>query len=235
MELVTAYSTFASGGRRPKISMIKQISDRNGVVLEQNSLNLPDISIEDQIKANEEFEKIKATHYIAMEKGIANEPLPENYAITPQTAYIMTNLLKEVITSGTGSRAAALNRPAAGKTGTTNDNYDAWFVGYTPNIVSAVWLGFDEAQTMGSHEEGGKAAVPIWLEFMQQTLSGKPVRDFPMPRGVVPVKIDAKTGKLANDKTEKAVVEIFKEGTQPTEFSSNPSNSKKAADFFLDE
>lgn len=235
MELVTAYSTFASGGRRPKISMIKQVSDRNGVVLEQNSLNLPDISIEDQIKANEEFERVKATHYLAIEKGITNEPLPENYAITPQTAYIMTNLLKEVITSGTGSRAAALNRPAAGKTGTTNDNYDAWFVGYTPNIVSAVWLGFDEAQTMGSHEEGGKAAVPIWLEFMQQTLNGKPVRDFPMPRGVVPVKIDAKTGKLANEKTEKAVVEIFKEGTQPTEFSSNPSNSKKAADFFLDE
>jgi penicillin-binding protein 1A len=235
MELVTAYSVLASGGKRPKISMIKQISDRNGNILEQNSLNLPDISIEGQIKANEEFDRTKTIHYLAMEKGIAHEPLPDNYAISPQTAYIMTNLLKEVITSGTGSRAAALNRPAAGKTGTTNDNFDAWFVGYTPNIVSAVWLGFDEAQTMGSHEEGGKAAVPIWLEFMQQALDGKPVRDFSMPKGVIPVKIDAKTGKLANEKTEKAVIEIFKEGTEPTEFSSDSNNSKKTADFFLDE
>jgi len=235
MELVTAYSVFASGGKKPKINMIKQISDRNGNVLEQNSLNLPDVSIEDQIKANEEFEKVKMTHYLAIEKGMANEPLPDNYALSPQTSYIMTNLLKEVITSGTGARAAAINRPAAGKTGTTNDNYDAWFVGYTPTVVSAVWLGFDEAQTMGSNEEGGKAAVPIWLEFMQQTLEGKPVRDFSMPKGVIPVKIDPKTGKLATDKTEKPVVEIFKVGTEPTEQSSNPSNSKKAADFFLDE
>lgn len=235
MELVTAYSTFASGGKRPKYSMIKQISDRAGNVLEQNSMNLPDISIEDQIKAHQENNKLKVTHAVAVEKGIANEELPEGYAISPQTAYIMTNLLKEVITSGTGARAAALNRPAAGKTGTTNDNYDAWFVGYTPNIVSAVWLGLDEAQSLGANEEGGKASVPVWLEFMQQTLDGKPVRDFQMPKGAVAIAIDPKTGKLPSSKTEKTVVEIFKEGTQPTEISSNPDNSKKAADFFLNE
>ena len=235
IELVGAYAVFASGGKKVKATMIKQITDRNGNVLEQNTLNLPEVGIDDQIKAYEESEKTKLTHLLAIEKGISNEPLPDNYAISPQTSYIMTNLLKEVITSGTGARAASLNRPAAGKTGTTNDNFDAWFVGYTPNIVASVWLGFDEAQSLGNNEEGGKAAVPIWLEFMQQTLDGKPVRDFPMPRGVVPVKIDPKTGKLANDNTQKPVVEIFKEGTEPTEASSNPSNSKKTMDFFLDE
>ncbi|MEZ4846144.1 MAG: penicillin-binding transpeptidase domain-containing protein [Bdellovibrionota bacterium] len=235
IELVTAYSVFASGGKRPTTSMIKQISDRAGNILEQSNLNLPDISVEDQIQAHETYSKIKAEYNQAVEKGIANEELPEKYAISPQTAYIMTNLLKEVITSGTGARAAALQRPAAGKTGTTNDNYDAWFVGYTPNIVSAVWLGLDEAQSLGAHEEGGKAAVPVWLEFMQQTLDGKPVRDFQMPTGVVPVAIDPKTGKLPNSKTERTVTEIFKEGTEPTEISSNPNNSKKAADFFLNE
>lgn len=235
MELVTAYSIFAAGGKKPKPSMIKQISDRNGNVLEQNNSNLPDLSIEDQIKAHETYMNQKMDYYVAVEKGIANEELPENYVLSPQTSYIMTNLLKEVITSGTGSRAAALQRPAAGKTGTTNDNYDAWFVGYTPNVVSAVWLGFDEAQSLGAHEEGGKAAVPVWLEFMQQTLDGKPVLNFQMPKGVVAVAIDPKTGKLANDKTEKPVTEVFKQGTEPTEVSSNPNNSKKATDFFLDE
>ena len=235
IELVTAYSVFATGGKKPVINMIKQVSDRNGNILEQNQSNLPDLTIEEQIKVHEEDDRRKMTYQVAVAKGISNEPLPENYVITPQTSYQMTSLLKEVITSGTGSRAAALNRPAAGKTGTTNDNYDAWFVGFTPNIVSAVWLGFDEAQSLGAHEEGGKAAVPIWLEFMQQTLDGKPVLDFPMPNGLVPVAIDPKTGKLANDKTAKPVVEVFKAGTEPTEVTNNSGNVKHSTDFFLDE
>lgn len=235
MELVTAYSAFATGGRKPVPNMIKQVSDRNGNILEQNQSNLPDLTIEDQIKIHENYERDKTTHQVAIAKGISGEPLPENYAITPQTAYMMTSLLKEVITSGTGSKAAALRRPAAGKTGTTNDNYDAWFVGFTPNIVSAVWLGFDEAQSLGAHEEGGKAAVPIWLEFMQQTLDGKPVLDFRMPDGLISVSIDPKTGKLSNDKTAKPVVEVFKKGTEPTEVTNNSGNVKHSADFFLDE
>ena len=235
IELITAYSVFATGGKKPVPNMIKQVSDRNGVVLEQNNTNLPDLVIEEQIKVHEQYERDKLTHQVAIAKGISNEPLPDGYVITPQTSYIMTNLLKEVITSGTGSRAAALKRPAAGKTGTTNDNYDAWFVGFTPNMVSAVWLGFDEAQSMGAHEEGGKASVPIWLEFMQQTLDGKPVLDFPIPDGLVSVSIDPKTGKLANDKTPKAVVEVFKKGTEPTEITNNSGNVKHSADFFLDE
>lgn len=236
MELLTAYSVLATGGKKPKPVLIKQISDRDGNILEQYTpANLPSLSIVDQIKAHEEYIKQKAEYQVAAEKAKANEPLPDDYVISPQTAYIMTNLLKEVITSGTGQRALALKRPAAGKTGTTNDNYDAWFVGYTPNVVAAVWLGFDEIQSLGLNEEGGKVATPIWLEFMQEALDGKPVIDFQMPSGVVFASIDPKTGKLANDKTPHPVNEVFKEGTEPTEVTNNSNRPNTTTDFFLDE
>lgn len=236
MELLTAYSVLATGGKKPKPVLIKQITDRDGKILEQYSpANLPSLSIEDQIKSHEQYMKQKVTYQLAAENAKSNEPLPEDYVMSPQTAYIMTNLLKEVISSGTGQRALALKRPAAGKTGTTNDNYDAWFVGYTPNVVAAVWLGFDEVQTLGVNEEGGKVATPIWLDFMQKTLDGKPVIDFQIPPGVVFASIDPKTGKLANDKTPHPVSEVFKEGTEPTEVTNNSNRPDTTTDFFLDE
>ena len=140
--------------------------------------------------------------------------------ISEQTAYIMTNLLQGVVQQGTGWRAKALGRPCAGKTGTTNEYSDAWFVGYTPDVITGVWVGFDETKPLGRFETGSRAASPIWLSFMQKALAGKPVTNFPIPEGIVFTKIDPKTGLLASPGAKEVVFECFKEGTQPTTYSS---------------
>jgi len=155
--------------------------------------------------------------------------LEENYPETEKTidkatAYIITHLLQDVVKRGTGWRVKALNRPVAGKTGTTNNLYDAWFMGYTPGYVSGVWVGFDEEKSLGVNETGSRAASPIWLAFMQTVLEGKPVRAFPVPDGVVFAKIDAETGLLAIPESENPIFECFKEGTVPTEYAKKPES-----------
>lgn len=152
--------------------------------------------------------------------------------IGEDTAFIMTKLLEGVVREGTGWRVRALNRPAAGKTGTTNDLTDAWFIGYTPSLVTGVWVGFDEMRPLGEHETGSRAASPIWLEFMRKVLKDKSMEDFVLPRGVVFAKIDAKTGLLANPKSVETVLECFKEGTVPTAVSQVPTLGVDSGQFF---
>ncbi len=137
--------------------------------------------------------------------------------LAPEEAYLMTSLLKSVIDSGTGRKARALARPAAGKTGTSNDAKDAWFVGYTPDMVAAAWVGFDEPRSLGRKEYGGRAALPIWLDFMKTAHAGRPRTDFEEPPGLVRAVIDPSSGLLAYEDMEGAVEEIFIDGTQPTE------------------
>jgi len=133
------------------------------------------------------------------------------------TAYIMTHLLQEVVKYGTGWRARALKRPAAGKTGTTNKLQDAWYIGFTPDYVTGVWVGFDDDRTLGKFETGSRAASPVWVTFTMDILKNKPVNVFTVPENVVFAKIDPKTGLLAKPGDENAVFEAFKEGTAPTE------------------
>ena len=121
--------------------------------------------------------------------------IEENQPITTpvlsrETAFVMTDLMKAVISEGTGWRVRELKRPVAGKTGTTNDLRDAWFMGYTPELVTGVWVGYDDSREMGTGETGSRAASPIWLSFMQEVLAEKPIRDFQVPEGVVFAKID---------------------------------------------
>ncbi len=104
--------------------------------------------------------------------------------MSPEVAYTVTNMLESVVQHGTGRRVRALQRPAAGKTGTTNNFHDAWFIGYTPEIVAGVWVGFDNHASLGKRESGGRVAAPVWLAFMQEALQGQPVTDFPIPPGI---------------------------------------------------
>ncbi|MCP4603996.1 MAG: PBP1A family penicillin-binding protein [Proteobacteria bacterium] len=136
--------------------------------------------------------------------------------VTEQEAYIVTSFLKSVIEEGTGTGARRLKRPAAGKTGTSNDQRDAWFVGYTPDFVCAVWVGYDDLRSLGRKEYGGKAALPIWVDFMKKAQTGMPERDFEQPLGITTAPIDPKSGLLAFEGMEGAIDEIFIEGTEPT-------------------
>ena len=149
--------------------------------------------------------------------NILEEAIPiKNQTIEASTAYLMTSLLKSVVEEGTGRRVRKLNRPAAGKTGTTNNLYDAWFMGYTPTYVTGVWVGKDQKAPLGKNETGSRAASPIWLDYMKGILANKPVKVFEVPEGVVFAKIDAKTGLLPGPDTKKTLFECFKEGSVPT-------------------
>lgn len=157
--------------------------------------------------------------------------LEENYpqlkrVISEETAFVMTDLLRGVVQEGTGWRVKALKRPAAGKTGTTNDLMDAWFMGFTPGLVTGVWVGYDDMIPMGRGETGSRAASPIWVQFMQEALKDTPVRDFSVPKGVVFAKIDAKLGLLASPFSKKTVFQAFKEGTEPVEHVPAPQQAK---------
>jgi penicillin-binding protein 1A len=138
--------------------------------------------------------------------------------MTDAEAYLMTNMLTSVITSGTGAKAREIGRVAAGKTGTTNQAKDTWFVGYTPEIVCAVWTGYDEPKPLGGGKEAGAtAALPAWISFMKGAHDKKPSTDFPRPVGLSVVKIDPESGLRAWDGQENALDEIFLAGTEPTE------------------
>lgn len=153
---------------------------------------------------------------------------PEGFeSISPQTSFLITSMMKDVINYGTGMRAN-IGRPAAGKTGTSNDYKDAWFIGYTPQLVGCVWVGFDDMRrSLGHGEVGGRAAAPIWANFMRNVLSGEPATDFSVPEGIIRVSIDPRTGLLSYDDAS-GVFEYFREGTQPTEYSKTPPKIEKA-------
>ena len=152
--------------------------------------------------------------------------------IEKSTAYIMTSLLEGVVKNGTGRRVRALKRPVAGKTGTTNNLFDAWFIGYTPRYITGSWVGFDEGGSLGKGETGSRAASPIFLNFMKRVLKDKPVRVFQVPEGVVFSKIDAETGLLPIPESKKTIFECFKEGTAPIEYTKKPGAVSEPDEFY---
>jgi penicillin-binding protein 1A len=162
---------------------------------------------------------------------VLEENRPElSRAIPADTAYVLTEMLRAAVQEGTGWRVKALKRPAAGKTGTTNDLRDAWFIGYTPELLAGVWVGYDDQRPMGVTETGSRAASPIWLYFMSDVLEGTPVTDFKAPEGVVFARIDAESGLLAGPHTRKSIFQAFKAGTEPKQYAPEPY-SPKSVDF----
>jgi penicillin-binding protein 1A len=136
----------------------------------------------------------------------------EEQVLDPKVAYVATYLMKEVVNFGTGVEAKKLERPVAGKTGTTNDYMDAWFMGFTPDIVTGVWVGYDTLKPVGHEETGAKASLPIWLEYMKEAVKSYPNRDFDIPPGIVFETINPSTGEKAST----GVLEAFIEGSQPS-------------------
>jgi membrane carboxypeptidase/penicillin-binding protein len=136
--------------------------------------------------------------------------------LSPEAVYVMNHLLKGVLDRGTAASARKLgfDRAAAGKTGTTNDYKDAWFVGYTPELLAVVWVGFDQTETLGL--SGAKAALPIWVDFMKQATTGDSSLDFPVPPGIKFALIDPETGQLATPYCPTVIREAFQMGDEPT-------------------
>ncbi|HEU5408747.1 MAG TPA: penicillin-binding transpeptidase domain-containing protein, partial [Nitrospira sp.] len=140
--------------------------------------------------------------------------------IAKETAYLIVNMMEDVVQRGTGQAAKVLGRPIAGKTGTTNDYINAWFIGGTPNLVAGIYVGFDDRRSLGESETGARSALPIWTAFMKEALKQLPVVPFEIPDGVTFVKVDAATGLLESEQegeAEKGTVELFAKGSEPTQ------------------
>lgn len=229
LDLVKAYSIFPNGGKKLKIKSIVSVKDRHGKVLYlEDREQDPALAEEEKKKLEQsgEAEVALASEAVASEEKEAKEEekkienpflvnLNDDQVYDPRLAYLMTNLLKGVIQNGTGKGARHISSFIGGKTGTTNNYVDAWFLGFSSKIVTGVWTGFDDNQTLGWGETGAKSALPIWKAFMDLGINKYGETDFPIPSGIVNVAIDAETGKLAKSNTSDTMMEAFVEGTEP--------------------
>jgi len=198
-ELASGYTVFANGGYRVTPYFIDHVEDIDGNILMTTTPN--------QVCRD-------------CGKSQADQTQPEDIAprvITAQNAYLITSMMRDVIRRGTGRKARVLQRQdIAGKTGTTNDQRDAWFAGFSPSVVTVAWVGFDDTHPLGFGETGGRAALPMWIDFMRAALQGVPDHAFEQPPGLVTVRIDPETGLLADSKDRKAIFETFLADHVPT-------------------
>lgn len=218
-----------------KLGITSNLSRDLSIALGSSGVSLLEIVRAYSVFANYGYlvEPVFITKIVDRDGNVIEEANPSREkVIEKSTAYIMTSLLESVVKHGTGWRVRALKRPVAGKTGTTNNLYDAWFVGFTPRYVTGTWVGFDDDTSLGKSETGSRAASPIWLGFMQKILADKPVRAFQVPEGVVFSKVDAETGLLPIPESKKTIFECFKEGTVPTEHSKKPDTITEPEQFF---
>ncbi|MEP7119528.1 MAG: PBP1A family penicillin-binding protein [Byssovorax sp.] len=158
------------------------------------------------------------------------DPTPSRRVMDEAEAYVITSLLTSVVQDGTGKRAKALGRPIAGKTGTSNQAKDAWFVGYSTDVACAVWTGFDDPTPLGAGEAGASAALPAFVDFMREAHKKRPAADFPVPAGVSRVAIDPETGLRAYPGQENAISEVFLAGTEPTETATPDAGAPAVSD-----
>ena len=217
-EQVNAYAVFPNRGYSVPGVYIKKIVDRKGKILEEHDspVLLDDPAPKDQPQIQRVSHRVSGAVNV---EGSATDKsgFLVRRAIDEGTAYIMTTLLQGVVQDGTATVLKKIvGRPdIAGKTGTTNEDVDAWFVGFSPDYACGVWVGFDEEIPIGEGETGGKAAAPIWGYFMREVLRDKPVKDFPAPQSVEFRKVDPKTGLMTS--APGAITEVFKTGSGPAE------------------
>jgi penicillin-binding protein 1A len=216
LDLVTAYATFANGGYRVSNYLIERITTADGEVLPNPK---PEFVCPDDCKPAPPEPVAQPVQSAQPAPPALATDVDELYApmrvapqiITPQNAYLMTDLMQNVARAGTGRAAwlALQRKDIAGKTGTTNDGRDTWFVGFNSDVVAAVWVGFDEARPLGAKEQGSQTALPMWIDYMREALARRPEHTLAQPPGIVEYRINPTTGLIANDATRDAVFEKF--------------------------
>ncbi|HEY5657159.1 MAG TPA: PBP1A family penicillin-binding protein [Myxococcota bacterium] len=216
-ELTRAYATFPAGGRRVVPLYIRRVTDAGGLVLLEN---VPlGATFEPEAEPDQDEVELAADPELDEAQGdAASEPAPDpDQLIAAEDAYLMVDMLRAVVSEGTGWRLRKLGRPVGGKTGTTNDQADAWFMGFSPEITTGVWVGHDESRFLGWGETGSRAAAPIWVDYMSAALAGRPKRDFATPDSIIFTRIDRETGLLAARSSQDTVFQAFIAGSEPTE------------------
>jgi len=202
MNLTAAYGMLVNGGKRILPTLIDRIQNRDGItVFKHDTRDCPNCM---------------ATYWMG------DEPVPQiqdnrESVTSPESAYQIVSILEGVVKRGTGRRVRAVGKPVAGKTGTTNDSRDAWFMGFSPDLVTGVFVGFDNPIPLGRHETGSSVAAPIFRDFMKEALADKSATPFRIPDGVRMIRVNARTGQDARPGERNVIWEAFKEGTSPSE------------------
>jgi penicillin-binding protein 1A len=238
LELASVYGIFATGGMRYEPFFTQTIKDHKGDLLtDVDALpqNDPDsaAAAAEAVAGETAVETVqgaadkagappaeKSAAELATDESLEPELEPEpepvhEPAIDPRTAYLINYMMQSVITEGTGRRARGLDVPSAGKTGTTNDMRDAWFSGFTPDLITTVWVGYDDGRSMGKGQTGGSVAAPIWKDFMDTATKKWRGGHFPVPQGIEYARIDADTGELAGPGSKRSFQGAFIAGTAP--------------------
>jgi penicillin-binding protein 1A len=201
LRMVTAYAMIDNGGRRVNPTLIDRIQDRYGHTI---------------------YKHDKRECIGCNAKTWDNQPEPSlidrrEQVLDPMTAYQITSMMEGVVQRGTGTALRSLDRPVAGKTGTTSDFKDAWFIGFTPDIVCGVYIGFDKPKSLGRGETGGQLAAPVVRDFLKDALAGKPPVPFRVPPGIKLVRVDLKTGMRAGPDSQRVILEAFKPDSVPSD------------------
>ncbi len=222
LEVAKAYSVFANGGYQVQPYYIERIEDAHGAVLMQaKPAKVCPACVVEPIVNQVQDSATQITQ--GTSSAIAVEAANAVRVISPQNAYLMTSMMRDVVRRGTAKRAMQLGRQdLAGKTGTTNDQRDAWFAGYNDSVVAVSWVGFDTPRSLWPQETGGYAALPIWINFMAVALKDVPERTLEQPEGLVSVRINPETGLLAGTGAPNAIFEIFPENAVPGKESDTP-------------
>ncbi|MBP2294825.1 penicillin-binding protein 1A [Azospirillum rugosum] len=200
LRMAAAYAMLDNGGKRITPTFIDRVQDRNGKTIFRH-----------------DNRACEGCNHVAWKDGVAVPAVPDTreQINDPRTVYQMVSILEGVVQRGTATKLLSLGKPLAGKTGTTNDSNDAWFMGFSPDLVVGTYIGFDQPRSLGAKETGGSAAVPVVKDVLEVALKDKPATPFRVPRGLRLVRVNPETGRLASPGDRKAIWEAFIPGTEP--------------------